>query len=178
MIALKGTIRDFLQSPHCAANCLQHVRSSGLGAIVCKSRATNRALITCNMLYATWYEGTAQLLFGRIEITFIFSFILLAEPSTDEGGEETGVLGENPWRRASEKCHIRKPENSSPNRDSNPLSSIGGRQGKQTCLPSHHASNIKTTHIVNSAQKPATHVRWQILRTAHWTIDKAAKRFR
>ena len=36
-IALKGAIRDFslLQSPHRAANCLQHVRSSGV-------------LITCN----------------------------------------------------------------------------------------------------------------------------------
>ena len=49
IIALKGTIQDFLQSPHCAANCLQHVRSSGPGAIVCKSRATHGALITCNM---------------------------------------------------------------------------------------------------------------------------------
>ena len=29
MIALKGAIRDFLQSPHCTANCLQYVRSSG-----------------------------------------------------------------------------------------------------------------------------------------------------
>ena len=49
IIAFKGAIPDFLQSPHCAVNCLQHVRSSGLGAIVCKSRATHRALITCNM---------------------------------------------------------------------------------------------------------------------------------
>ena len=36
------------------------------GAIVCKSLATHRALITCdmscNMSYATWYEGTAELL--------------------------------------------------------------------------------------------------------------------
>ena len=47
IIAFKGTIRDFLQSPHSAANCLQHVRSSGPGATVCKSRATHRALITC-----------------------------------------------------------------------------------------------------------------------------------
>ena len=30
----------FLQSPHCATNCLQHIRSSGPGAIVCKSCAT------------------------------------------------------------------------------------------------------------------------------------------
>ena len=62
IILLKGVIRDFLQSPPCAANCLQHVRSCGRGAIVCKSRATHRALITCNMSCATWYQGTAQLL--------------------------------------------------------------------------------------------------------------------
>ena len=47
IIASKGTIRDCY--PHCAANCLQHVRSSGQGAFVCKSLATHRALITCNM---------------------------------------------------------------------------------------------------------------------------------
>ena len=52
----------FLQSPHCVTYRLQHVRSSGAGTIVCKSRATRRALITCNMLYATWYEGTVQIL--------------------------------------------------------------------------------------------------------------------
>ena len=49
IIAFKGAIRDCLKSPHYAANRLQHIRSSGPGAIVCKSRATHRALITCNM---------------------------------------------------------------------------------------------------------------------------------
>ena len=58
IIAFKGAVREFLQSPHSAANCLQHARSSDPGQIVCKSRATHRALITCNMCY----EGTAQLL--------------------------------------------------------------------------------------------------------------------
>ena len=48
MITFKGAIRDFLQSPHCAANRLQHVRSSGPDAIMCKSHASHRALITCN----------------------------------------------------------------------------------------------------------------------------------
>ena len=48
----------FLRSPHCAANYLQHVHSSGQCAVVCKSRATLQALITCIMLFATWYEGT------------------------------------------------------------------------------------------------------------------------
>ena len=47
IIAFKGANRDFLQPPHSAANCLQLVRSSNPGAIVCKSRATHRALITC-----------------------------------------------------------------------------------------------------------------------------------
>ena len=31
------------------------------------------------------------------------------------------------------KCHILKPEDSSPNRDSNPHNSIDDRLGKQTC---------------------------------------------
>ena len=38
------------------------------------------------------------------------------------------------------KCHILQPEDSSPKRDSNPCSSIGGRLRKQTCKPLHHAS--------------------------------------
>ena len=51
----------------------------------------------------------------------------------DEGGEETAVPGENPWRRASENATYLKPENANPNLDSNPYSSIRGRLGKQTC---------------------------------------------
>ena len=51
----------FLRSPHWAANWLQHIRSSGLGAIVCLSHATHRALNSCNMSCATWFEGTPQL---------------------------------------------------------------------------------------------------------------------
>ena len=40
--ALKGAIRVRLRSPHCAANCLQHVRARSPGAIVCKPHATYR----------------------------------------------------------------------------------------------------------------------------------------
>ena len=58
-----GAVRVFLQSHHSAATCLQHVRSSGPGAVVCKSRATVERLSRASvMLRATWYEGTAQLL--------------------------------------------------------------------------------------------------------------------
>ena len=38
------------------------------------------------------------------------------------------------------KCHTLQPEDSSPKRDSNSRSSIGGSLGKQTCQPLHHAS--------------------------------------
>ena len=77
IVALKGAIPDFLQSPHCAANCLQHVRSSGPDAIECKSRAAHRALITCNMYCATWYEGTAQLLsWTELKSHFFFRYFI------------------------------------------------------------------------------------------------------
>ena len=58
MMKLKGAVRDFVvvvvvavvvvvvvQSPHCAENCLQHVRSRRQGSIERKSRATPRVLI-------------------------------------------------------------------------------------------------------------------------------------
>ena len=48
---------------------------------------------------ATWNEGTAQLLSLTECKSHLFEnivFIALAEPLTDEGGEETGVPGENP----------------------------------------------------------------------------------
>ena len=51
IIAFEGAIEDFLQSPHCVANRLQHVHSRGPGAIVCKSCAKHPALIMCNMCY-------------------------------------------------------------------------------------------------------------------------------
>ena len=78
IIALKGANRDILQSPHCAVS---------LGAILCKSRAAHRVLITCNMLFIK---------FDRVEIAFIWALFLLAEPLTDEGEKETGIPGENP----------------------------------------------------------------------------------
>ena len=73
IIAFKGAIRDFLQSPDSAANCLQHVRSSGPGATVCKSRATHRALITCKC-HATCHlvrRDSSAIKFDRVEIAFI-----------------------------------------------------------------------------------------------------------
>ena len=76
----------FLQPPHCATNCLQHVRSSCQEAIVCKSRSTHQVLLPCSMLCAMWYEGTAQIIALHLfQLHFIswnriyLSFVLLAE---------------------------------------------------------------------------------------------------
>ena len=51
----------FLLISASGGNC-SSVHFGGPGVIVCKSHATHRAFITCNMPCATWYEGTAQLL--------------------------------------------------------------------------------------------------------------------
>ena len=73
IVAFKGAIREFLQSPHSTANCLQHIRSSGSGPIVCKSRATHRALIMC-MCHVTCHlvrRDSSVIKFDRVEIAFI-----------------------------------------------------------------------------------------------------------
>ena len=52
---------------------LQHVRSSGPGAIVCKSRATHRTLITCKC-HVTCHlvqRDSSAIKFDRVEIAFI-----------------------------------------------------------------------------------------------------------
>ena len=79
IIAFKGAIRNFLQSPHSAANCLQRVGSSGPGAIVCKSRATHRALITCKC-HVTCHlvrRDSSAINFDRVEIAFIWAFYFI-----------------------------------------------------------------------------------------------------
>ena len=50
---------------------------------MCKSFATHRVLIMCSMLCAMGCEGTAQLLRLTSLNRFYSSFILLAEPLTD-----------------------------------------------------------------------------------------------
>ena len=88
------------------------------------------------VLRATWYEGTARLLSLTEILNHIsLSFVLLAELLTDEGGEETGVLGgkKKNLTTSFRKCHKLKPKDSSHSRDSNSHSSIGGRLGKQMC---------------------------------------------
>ena len=93
IIAFKGTIRDFVQSPHSAANCLQHVRLSGPGATMCKSPATHRALITCKC-HVTCHlvrRDSSAIKFDRVEIAFIWALFhwLMKEGRKPEYPEKT-----------------------------------------------------------------------------------------
>ena len=74
----------------------------------------------CNVLRAMLYEGTAQLLSLTEFKSHYFSFNLLAEPLTDEGGEETGAPGENPWQRASENATYYSPKIQAPHETQTP----------------------------------------------------------
>ena len=133
-IAFKGAIRDVLQSPHSAANCLQHVRSSGPGAIVCKSRATHRALITCKCHVTCHLVRRDSSAISLTELkSHLFELYLLAEPLHRRRTGRNRCTRRKPLVTSFRKCHILKPEDSCPKRDSNPCSSIGGRLGKQTC---------------------------------------------
>ena len=65
----------FFQSPHCPANCLQHVRSSSQG--VCQPHAAHQTRSTSNMLCAAWFQGSVQLL-SLTELTSHFTYIFVA----------------------------------------------------------------------------------------------------
>ena len=69
----------------------------------------------------------------NVEIAFILTLFHWLNHLTDEGGEETGMPSRKPPATSFRKCHIPRPENSSPKQDSNTHNSIGGRLGKQTC---------------------------------------------
>ena len=86
IIAFKGATRDIWQSPHCAANRLQHVRSSGADAIVCKPHATRRAPITRNMSCCVSRGRKGQLSYWAWQSLnrIYLNFTLLARPLTDE----------------------------------------------------------------------------------------------
>ena len=114
--------------------CLQHVRSSGPGAIVCKYvqhiQRLSRASV---MLRATWYEGTAQLLsLTELKLHLFELYFIAWTIKPMEEGEETDYLEKTPDDKLQKMPHT-TAQRFSPKRDSNQRSSIGGRLGKQTC---------------------------------------------
>ena len=108
--------------------------------------------ITCNTLNAYHVQhvmchvvrrDSTAIKFDRLEIAIIFALFYWLKPLTDEGGEE---YSEKTPDDELQKCHILKPENSSPNWDLNTHSSIGDRLGKQMCSPLQHVSPQSSHH--------------------------------
>ena len=73
MIAFKGAVRDFLQSPCCAANRLQHVRSGprrNLVQITCNtSSAYHLERVMCHLVRV----DSSAIKFDRVEMAFYLS---------------------------------------------------------------------------------------------------------
>ena len=95
--AFKGAVRDFLQSPRCTANCLQHAtlkwpRHNGVKITCNTSSAYHVQRVVCHLVR----RDSSAIKFDRVEIACILALLNGLKPLTDEGGEETGVPGENP----------------------------------------------------------------------------------
>ena len=144
--AFSGAIWGFLQSPHCTTNRLQHVGSSSPGTIMYKLCATHQALITHIMLRAMRYAWSAQLLNLTDFKSHLFelSFIGWTIDRWRRGGDRS--TRRKPLMTSFRKCHILKPNDSSPKQNSNPHNSIGDGLGKQTCELLHHLSPRERCH--------------------------------
>ena len=78
----------FLQCPHYVANCLQHVRWSCQGLVVCKSCAAHQTLIMCSMLCACCSKVQLSCYVWQGLNRIYFSFMLLAEIINQSRREE------------------------------------------------------------------------------------------
>ena len=120
IIAFKALFEIFynlLTAPLTVSNW-QHIRSSGQGAIVCKSRSTHQALITCKC-HVTCHlvrRDRSAIKFDRVEITFIWALFYWLNNYANEGGEETRVPIENPWQQASENATYYSPKIQAPSK--------------------------------------------------------------
>ena len=115
-----------------------------------KRPGCNRVQITFNtssayhmqhvVLRAAQYEGTAQLLSLTEMKSHLFELCFIGWNINRWGRGGNQSTWRKPLVTSFRKCHILKPNGSSPKQDSNLHNSVGGRLGKQTCSPLHHAS--------------------------------------
>ena len=81
IMLFKGVVWDFLQSSHCAANCLHDTQSCSQSTAVCKWHVTHRALGICNIVMCNVVQrGTWAVHFDRVAkrlLLVIVSFLSL-----------------------------------------------------------------------------------------------------
>ena len=97
--------------------------------ITCNTSSTYHVQVSYNVPLGT--KGQLSYSVWQSWNRIYMSFILLAEPLNRwrRGGNRS--TRRKPLVTSFRKCHILQPEDSSPKRDSNSRSSIGGRLGKQ-----------------------------------------------
>ena len=100
-------------------NCLQHLGSSRQGTTVCKLCAAHQVLTIYSMSQPHVVQKDSSAVgFDRVEMASVTLYLInLLKSLTDEDGEETGVYGKKTLMTSFRKCHIPKPEHSSPNQD-------------------------------------------------------------
>ena len=133
IIALKGTIEIFftitlLRCELFPTRTLKWPRCNPV-QIMCNTLSTYHMQHVCHLAR----RDSSAIKFDRVEITSMLALSSWLKPLTNEGGGGNWSTCRKPLMMSFRKCHILKPENSSPDRDSNPHSGIGGRLGKQTC---------------------------------------------
>ena len=112
-IRIEGHNSRFLQSPHCAMNHLQHIHSSGKGAITCNTSSANH--VQHVMCHFVWRDSSA-VKFDRADIALVY-FSLLARTIKRWRRGGNWSTQRKPLMMRFRTCHILNSKNSSPNRD-------------------------------------------------------------
>ena len=121
---------------------LSPIHTHSQGASICKSHTTHQALTKCNMSRVIWCVRTAQLsILTELKLHLYLDLFHWLKSVTSEGREETRVPGHppppppHPPRWAPGNATYSSPKLPSPDRDSNPHTSTGGKhlQGKLMC---------------------------------------------
>ena len=134
IFALKGAIRDVFS--------ISSLRRELSPARTPKRPRRNRVQITCNTSGAHHVQHVVRRMVrrdssairsDRVSVAFSLALFYWLKRLTDEEGGGNRSTQRKPPTTNLRKCHILKPENSNPNRGSNPHTSVGGSLGKQTC---------------------------------------------
>ena len=93
VIAWKGAIQDLLTAREPSPICMLKWPGRNCVQITCIERFSRAQHVICHVVR----RDSSTIRSDRVEIAFILALFYWLKPLTDEGGEETGVPGENSW---------------------------------------------------------------------------------
>ena len=118
----------FLQSPHCAANCLTTRTLKWLGRNVVQiTYKTSSANHVCHVVQ----RDSSAIKFDRVEISPILVFFTWLTPLNDDGGEVNRSTRRKPLTTSFRKCYVLKnPKFQAPTR-TRTLALMGGLESRR-----------------------------------------------